>query len=106
MTDPREVFVEAVTTAARAFVAMLDAAPGRADELVDVAKCGLEVAAVRRLIRSKRLHAVKIGRRQYVRRSALLALADALATQTATTSAAEGDSYANLVRLSSKRGAR
>ena len=78
MSDPREAFVEAVAHAARAFVALLDAAPGRADELVDVAKCGLELAAVRRLVREGRLHPVTIGRRRYVRRSALLALLDEL----------------------------
>jgi excisionase family DNA binding protein len=48
------------------------------DELVTLDACGLERRAVEALIREGRLRAVKIGRRVYVRRSAVVALVDEL----------------------------
>ena len=72
----------ALASALRALADVLEAQASNtsatADELVDVRACGLERRAVDKLIAAGELRAVRIGRRLYAKKSALVALVDVL----------------------------
>lgn len=67
------------------------------DTLIPIAECGLEGATIRRY--AGRLGVVRIGRRCYVRRSAVLALADALAIEATPRKATAGNPKADYLAL-------
>jgi hypothetical protein len=71
--DPR------VLCLARALVAILDALAserqdGSSDELVPIAKAGIERRALRRLVQNGKVRAMRLGRRLYVSRADLASL--------------------------------
>lgn len=85
--------------ALRAVIAGAVAANDPQDALVAIGECGLERGTVRRF--AARLGVVRIGRRAYVRRSAVLALADELAAtpRARKTRASKTDVHADYVKI-------
>ena len=78
MSAMKEVIVD-VPFGATIVLRQVGAAPAAADELVELSESGLEKKARDALRADGTLPAVKIGRRWYCKRSALVALVDLLA---------------------------
>ena len=101
--DPRVVLIAAAIVA----LVPTSPAPVMADELVPLAKAGVDAGALRRLVRRGILPAARIGRSVYVRRSDLVALVDKLARRPkAAPAVADGPDAEYSALVSKSRGAR